>query len=594
MADVPVYSQPQVQPDQLNPARINPGAVGTGMASIGQGLSNAAAGFQQIKQEADHYVVNDGFLEDQKQVQDLKQGALQVRGKDVFKQTNPATGESTDLLGGVMANFDDIVESRMDKLSNPYQKEIYRQMTDRLRLEVSGQIQAHQNNEAFNWQSQTNQDGVKLAVSGATSAAQMGDMSGVANNLEQAKFFASSQAKLAGVGDENDPIYQENMLGATSAVHTAVIQALIGQSKPLEAATYLKGYGDQIAPDQRARLQGIISGQTSDMKANAAVDSIWSPTAKLEDMANSLRKQFADDPETQKKAQAFLLERDAIHNKTIKDLDERNTGTLWQGVLSGHGLQWVKQQPEYQAMDGTAQVHLLTSIEQYQKRNENDPAQIVAQFAAYMKLTDDPQKLAAASDGAIVSLLPVLGPQLTKELLEAKRKAAGDLDKLQKATLNDVPFKDIALEYGITTQGKKGQAQQEAEASLGLLRNKAVHAIADEQQSTGKPMLPDRKEEVVRGLLKNVTVGNRNWFDDAGDKLPWWVSPAAKVGAKLLGGGTTDKPLFQVDSFMDLAATKDEKDRAVKRLVSSGAMVTPGNVNTMIQAERARTNGGRK
>lgn len=592
MADVPVYSQPQVQPDQLNPARINPGAVGTGMASIGQGLSNAAAGFQQVKQEADHYRASDSFLQAQQQVQSLVQGAQQVRGKDVFQQTNPATGESTDLHGGVMSNFDDIIAGQANQLSNPYQKEMFRQMTDRLRLEVSGQIQAHQNSEAFNWQSQTNQDGVKLAVSGATSAAQMGDMAGVANNLEQAKFFASSQAKLAGVGDENDPIFKENILGATSAVHSAVIKTLIGQNKPLEAASYLKGYGEQIDPATRISLQGIISGQTSDMKANAAVDSIWSPTAKLEDMANSLRKQFADDPETQKKAQSFLLERDAIHNKTIKNQDERNTGTLWQGVLAGHGLQWVRSQPEYQAMDGTAQVHLLTSIEQYQKRNENDPAHMVAQFASYMRILDDPQKLAEASDGAIVSLLPVLGPQLTKELLEAKRKAAGDLGKLQKATLNDVPFKDIALEYGITTKGKKDKALQNEEASLGLLRNKAIQAIADEQQSTGKPMLPDRKEEIVRGLLKSVTVGTRNWFDGAEEKMPWWVSPAAKVGAKLFGGRTDDKHLFQVDSFMDLAATTEEKDRAVKRLVSSGAMVTPGNVNTMIQAERAK--GGSK
>jgi hypothetical protein len=187
------------------------------------------------------------------------------------------------------------------------------------------------------------------------------------------------------------------------------------------------------------------------------------------------------------------------------------------------------------------------------------PAQQVAQFATFEKLCDDPKQLVALSDAQIASYLPTLGPDYTMKLMAAKRQAAGNLSQLQTTTLSGadgIPFKDIAGEYGLKVKGISLAPHDLA--LLGSLRDKAMDAIRQEQVATGKAVLPDRKEEILRSLLTNATTkGPNDWFNHT-------------------------KPMFEL---LD-EATPAEKTEATSRLTKAGALTTPANLWTMIQAAR--------
>ena len=275
-----------------------------------------------------------------------------------------------------------------------------------------------------------------------------------------------------------------------------------------------------------------------------------------------LREQAKGNPELLAAARAEVATRNQVDTITQQEsfgnILDHYTG------LDGSPKQsraTIMASDEWASLTGQERLNLKGQFDAIDAHNAGTvtPAQQVAQYATYQKLCDDPKKLAALSDAQIASYMGTLGPDLTMKLMGAKQQAMGNLDSLNRTTLSDIKFNDIAGEYGLKIKGNLARTDQ---AALGSLRDKAMAAIRQEQLVSGKEVLPDRKEQIVRGLLTDVTTkGPSDWFSHT-------------------------KPMFKA---LD-DATPAEKAAATSLLTKAKAAITPANVWTMVQA--ARKQGG--
>jgi hypothetical protein len=240
------------------------------------------------------------------------------------------------------------------------------------------------------------------------------------------------------------------------------------------------------------------------------------------------RKVFAKNPEGQKALQAELEHRFTVQRTAQVAAQQETTGKLWDmrfPTTPGQkavGMPQIMRSQEWASLNGTQRNELRAQWESYSKRNENNPATQVAKHATFMQILDDPAGLMGLSDLQIASMTGTLGADYTMKLIDMKRKAAGNLETLKANTLNDIPYRNIAAEYGLKT---RGNLTQEQEGKLGSLRGQALEAIRYEQAATGKVLGPERKEEILRKLLARVVTNPENAFQsfipgDWNDRLP--------------------------------------------------------------------------
>jgi hypothetical protein len=295
-----------------------------------------------------------------------------------------------------------------------------------------------------------------------------------------------------------------------------------------------------------------------------------------------IRDKVGDNPGLVEATRAEVERRD----RAVQITQQESVGNILDMYtgLNG-GRRWSRAQiqatPQWAGLSGQQHLDLSRQFDAIDRRDQDQqtPADLVAQYATFDKLCDDPKTLAGMSDAQIASYTATLGPDLTVKLLDAKRKAAGNLAQLQNVTFsgeNGIPLRQIAAEYsiGVITSSMSAQDKQTVNAQFGALRGRAMSEIQQEQMATGRPLTPERKEEIVRGLLTDVKVKGGGWFGGDTKKLfqiPVNVDPITGKGG-----------------FMDLDATDAEKTQALDYLTRAGAPITPSNVWTMIDGIRKK------
>jgi hypothetical protein len=350
-----------------------------------------------------------------------------------------------------------------------------------------------------------------------------------------------------------------------------VVGAALDSGKLDYAKAYLDQHGKEMDPDAVAKAREVLGEEDRFQKVTSSVDKVYAEGGTFAEKSQKLRDIFKSDEKGQKAAIQELHERkrqqDVAHDETVGVLWDMKTGLNGKKPV---GLRDIMKSKEWASLDGSERQKLSREFEVDARRNEGQesPEEQVSKFATYLKITENPHKLMSMSDGQIVALTGTLGRELTKDLLEARRKAQGSLAKLQDVTLtNEFNFTSIAKEYGLTVSGVKDPDKvQKIEAQLGDLKARVVANIAAEQAATGRTLTGDQKEAIARKWLKKVPTREKDvflWFDS-----------------------TKDKSMFQVDSFMDLDATDAEKTKALEYLVNAEAPTTPENVWTMVQAMR--------
>ena len=548
------YSIPQIQPDaapdvwQKTPIQAISGVSPFLSSAIGI-TGNAMAQHQALKDKEDALANTARVMaldtEVSKTVQDLKDQAAQLKGDNVFKFGKDQEGRDQDLLTTQEKALESFIASKTETLANDEQKRMFAESADRARLDLHGYVQAHQSQQAQQWMADTWEKGSEMAAQAAAQAAQQGDMAAIYNQLAKSRFLAKMAANQAGQTSPDQLSIIEQSF--TSPVHQQVLSSLINGDKADEANEYFKLNRNQMTPQAAASMEKILKGATSTMQANKAVDSVYDPNANYSDMAATIRRQFENQPETQQKALLFLSERDNEYKRSVNDIATRNTGTLWKGVLGGHGAGWVAAQPEFKAMDGTAQKNLLSQITSFQ-REQAQGEDSLSHFAAYWALVSNPQALAGMSDQAIFAKAPNLGLQGVKAVLQEKQKllAAPDAVLASNVDMNQLQLK--ASGAGLSAYGTSEDDKQ----VMGSLKYQVDMQIEADQAAKKRQLTRAEKDEIIdRNLMQYQVNTPRGWYNPArwfGDSS----SPEAMLdfqipqGAQVLGPVVPDADREQI------------------------------------------------
>jgi hypothetical protein len=575
MVRIPIAANPSVQPQATPGGLMDPNVpasafgqgLGEGLMSLGQAAHEIYA---REKSLADTVNVEEGNNKLRSRMKELgygPDGAFLREGKNgvnVTKEFLPKLSEAAWEIEQGMTNED--------------QRRMFHQSAGRLQSEFEGQLRQHEAKSVEGQMQQVFLDGVTAETNNVSNAVRPDgsiDIQAFNNSVARVSFLAKTEAQRRGLDSEGTG---NLVASATTVPVNTALDSMLTKNNPQGARLLFEANRDAMVPEVRIRMEAQIAKDARSLQVNQVVDDVWnqlgprSDTAavNLDAMTKEIRTRFANAPDALHLALGTIKDRAQEHDYSVKQREDTTVGNIWGQVLAGKPLGAIRSMPEFKFdLDGTRQVALVGQIEAFRRRNENDPATVVSKYATFLKLTDDPKALVGMSDGQLLAQTPVLGPDLTMKLLTAKREALGDLDKLGKAVITDVPWKDIAGYYGVKV---KGALTEDDQSRLGQLRDKAMESIRNEQLATGKILTPDRKEEIVRGLLQKVsTKRSSDWFNH-------------------------DRYLFEYDdhrqkeevrlTFMNLAATDAEKTQALDYLTRAGADINASNVQTMVQAIR--------
>lgn len=568
---IPRYDSPQVQEQLPQGGRLNVGAnpesFGVG---LGQAVGRATEVVAQANDHADQVRAQSAWNDMAPTVQQLHSKMKAVQGGSVLNPKAYGADAGVSLTRATMDTYNQLVANAGEGLTGRA-KTYFEQLAKRSGVELEGQAIAHETQQVQVHEVNTLKNGIDLEQDNV--GQNPTDILAVSNSVERIKALSGKLAEATGITDpEGMKLFQQAQV---SRARTQVVAAYLNSDNPKAAFGYFEANRADFSAHDAEKIQQHIkagmSTQLAESKVQAVMDAMGPQPGDLkavfplDKMAEALRKDptLAASPEAMTKAIASLKERFSEHRAAVDNYEKTTSGTLWNAILEGKGLRGAQALPEYKALPGDEQKAFILSVNNYfeafKAKAERDPAVAVAQYAAYHRLLDDPEQLMKTSDIQIASWAPTLGPDLTRNLMDQKRKAAATLESMKANTLNDIPFKDIAGEYGMKV---KGTLSQQHLSDLGQLRDKALEAIRAEQAATGKPLGPERKEQILRGLLVKVKT------KQAGD----WFSH--------------ERPLYKVESFTDLVATGEEQAQAMGLLYEAGTPITPGNMQTMIEAIR--------
>ena len=505
---IPVYDEPQIAQQALPGVRTaNIQTPLAGVAPALQGaLNTTGAYFQQEMQKADQARAEDGLNQAQEQVINLKAQANQMKGANVYNVSQDENGNNQNLVQTGLSAYDKNVNDITGTLTNDNQRRMFQQGAQRMRLDLLGHLQNHQDQQGMAWQADTYDKGVELAVQGAGQAAQSQDVPGITNALARAKFLSDQKSELLGQTAPEE--LAVNRLQATSAVHASVLATLINGDQPTQAKAYFDNYRTEMTPGAQQQMENIIKGETTTMKATQAVDQVWTPDGKLEDMDKQLRQQFADDPETQRKAHAFLMERQSVHEKSVDEQNNATMGTLWKGVLAGQGASWLRQQPQFKALDGTTQVGLLTKVESFQRRDQDvDPTDPVAIAKRGFLFNNLLSKFRAGqlSQDEVYTNAPALGKSYTASLVSAIGDAQAGPQKVPQYKVDDT-----LLSSALRQAGLQHDTTTPAEESL---QGDLAARIMLRQSASGVPWSQENTQKLIEQEIQPIiTDPSSHWW----------------------------------------------------------------------------------
>lgn len=566
---IPRFDAPQVGNAPVEAARLNPG-MAPNPGVIGQGLQNAAQGFGQIQHEADVLRVTEAFTPLETDAADIVLRATQIKGKQITDPEAYGGDQGASLTETALANLDKAKTSRMEGLS-PSQQQKFENAYQRKRADVQRMVSSHETQQLgamFN-QVYTDRDTVladTISKLGVRNGLPDGELinANLADRVDNARRWASSQGL--------DPDLAAK--AATADTYRSVISGLLVGNNAQAAQAYFSDHKMDLDEKTRLHLEQVISQHVMANDVQTLAQEAAASGKPLDQQLAWVDEKTKGNASLQKALSSEVEHRFTVQERAKVAARQDIEGQLWDMRFptkpgqQAVNMQDIRKSPQWndKRLTGEDRNALEAKWDSHSKRNENDPATRVAQFATYMRILDDPKTLMGLTDGQIASFTGTLGADYSMKLMEMKRKAAGNLEALKANSLNDIPFKDIAAEYGIRT---KGSMSQEDSARLGLLRDKVLDAVRTEQDAVGKPLGPERKEEILRQHLVDVKVNQPGW----------WLG---------MGDGTTEKPLFEVKDFMELKATDEEKTLAVSYLVQAESPINPANVQTMIDAIRAR------
>ena len=520
-----------------------------------QAVAGALGEISKDKEHFENLQAEEGMNAGEVAAEEIFGEASQVVGGNVIQK------DSQTFANAYLGKFEEKV-SKIAGGMNRGAARVFQKRVALIRDRLSVKLASHEGRQL-----EVYADGVDtgtIALETENAVKNMGHMDLMAGSLVRIEGAVDSMAQRKGWSPEREAVERQKTMGA---FHGAIIGAALDAGKLNYAKDYLDQHGKEMDPDALDKARNILDGETRFRKVNTSVDQVDASGKTFSEKAQMLRDIFKDDDQGQKAAIAELHAR-KVQQDVSRDEALGRLWDFWSGLNGGKrmSLHDIQKTPEWGSLDGTARKNLARDFESDARRNEGKetPAEAVAKYATYLRALDDPGGLMKSSDQEIMGkYTATLGSDLTKKLLAQKRELGNDFNKLRVASIDARQFKDLAREYGLKVDGNLTDSDR---AITGALRDRVLDVIRSEQQTTGKELGGDRKEQIIRGLLKQV--------------------PTRKPGGPLASALGPAKYAFQLGGAYEIGASDEEKTAAYGYLVRNGAPTTPENMWAMIEAMR--------
>lgn len=367
--------------------------------------------------------------------------------------------------------------------------------------------QAQKNRSVVESANASAQTSANLAVSNPTSEA-------IANAQRTIETSTRAVASLLGQTEEQR---QQSALALTSQMHKGIIERLAAADTDAAKAHYYANKKQIVGADYAAIEKHLdTAGQAEKaQKEGVRIAAKYGPdqTAQAQDEIDAL-----DVPAAQKKAI-----RDEVEHRHMVRLQDQNTlhanatGRVMAAYSQGATLAQLQKLPEWTHLkDGGAAIkeHVTDRQHALAVRGEEDRARALRQlglknFAAYGQYSD-PRAIDAMSREEISALLPVIGPDLTMDLLRKKDGFVKSEEKLRAATMDANDFNDVADKMGLKPFDRSKSADEQGRLNELHVR---VEGLIDQWQRDNKREMPreDKRRMMTQELSRMVALPGALW-----------------------------------------------------------------------------------
>lgn len=413
-----------------------------------------------------------------------------------------------------------------DGLQNPIQKRLFAQTVAKMRAQSMGQFagyEAGQRRESLDASAQASIVGsINLAAANPGNGELL--TSAKQDILRRTDMLAKLNGWDTAVKDVKQAEYLTNF-------HKQVIQGLV-RDNPAAAETYFQTNKAEIEGSQHAEVGAFAQKATATRLGDSAADATWQALGPKSDrdpvtldvMEQAVRKQLADKPEAMRAALAGLKERAVAFKDSRRERDDQLEASVNQAILDGKSAREIRSMPSFLSLSPESARKIVDFMESRALRHEQraaaqesraDAAEARGQrrmaregMGAYL-VYSNPDTLRGMTEAQVLNLLPTLGNDLTRDLME-KRRTLNNPAKLAEARMDTDDFNHIAQQIGIDPFRTANRAQ------VGELRYRVEQMISAAQQGGNKALTRDEKMNLMRQeMARTVTVDG--WFSSAKD-----------------------------------------------------------------------------
>lgn len=529
MPRVPTYDNFTVMPGGLPGARIDTpqisDASGRQIEQFGQALMQAgrAAGTIaiDIQRDVNRSRVEETTMEAEKARNKVVTDFVQLQGKDAL---------SSDIYTKYTADYDKTLSDLRGTLSNDAQRRAFDQYTLRYRADMSTKLNAHIFDQQKKYDTQV-QEGRRV-IAGETMALNWNNPQAIAEGRQS--IIDSVKTQLKGAPDD---YVVAGTIEALSNAHNGVVATAIDQNNYAYAKKYLEQFGAEIDQATRGRLEKAIQIGDTQVAGQAAARDVIANTGSdwtLKAVDDALVSKYSNDPKTLEVARSearYLdqLRKDAkaqSETRLLMPVQDAIGTAVTQGQLINRSDAQALLAP-LRASAPDLYLQAATKIDQHndQIRAERNAAEKLAKqrhedavkiglkgdevsTASWYTLKTDPAKLRTV-DLFDLRKQGLIGQKHFDDLVGDQQKLREG--KIEENTLlSDKAAVDIVLkEAKITTDGKNVTGSDATNLAL------FYQAYNDRINNAGgsAKLTQNEKMNIARGLLKEVKVERKFWFD---------------------------------------------------------------------------------
>ena len=417
--------------------------------------------------------------------------------------------------------WDDNARKTRETLTNGRQKRLFDQTIAPLATQSIGTFSHHEQSER------------RASLVESAQASVVGSINLAAANAANPQVLQSSKADilkrstmLAQLNGWSPEVRDAKLSEYLTSLHKQVIQALV-RDDPAAALGYFEANKEEIEGSQRAEVGGFAARATAARVGDQAAAEVWQSMGPksdrdpvtLDTREEAVRKRLGANDEAVKAAIAGLRDRALAFKDSRRERDDQLEAQVNAAILNGASLRQLHAMPAFHALSPESARKIATFVEnqEYTRLQRGNAAlqreELTAQreqrrlerdgMARYLDLSN-PDRLVAMSEAQIINLLPELGNEHTKHLIQKRRELVATPSKLSEAKVDDVDFKQVAQEMGLDPFRR---GSDDRRATLGALKFRVEQLIAATQKEGKRSLARDEKLALMRNeIARAVTL----------------------------------------------------------------------------------------